>query len=354
MSQSASVVFVETITKKKVLILYTGGTMGMKKGANGALGCVPGYLTAQIQSNFSEILVDEMPTFTVKEYAKLLDSSCMSCEHWVQIASDIELNYDDYDGFVVIMGTDTMAYASSAVSFMLENLSKPVIFTGSQVPFCEVYSDARRNLIGALIFASRDVFLEVCIFFGDKLLRANRSVKVNSVALTGRYISHIVKFTYYYLCLAFDSPNYPALAVLGSYIEERRELALPHPEKPLPLIVHKELDAKIIVLKLVPGSDDDSILTLVEHARKLKAIVFELYGTGNGPSHKEVLIKAIRLARQKGIVCVAISQCLQGGVSLESVCMYSEDIVIIIITGHDCNYMHIVFHGPGIQECGYY
>ena len=293
----------------------------MKKGADGALCCVPGYLTAQIQSNFSEILVDEMPTFSVKEYSKLLDSSCMSCEHWVQIVTDIELNYNEYDGFVIIMGTDTMAYASSAVSFMLENLSKPVIFTGSQVPFCEVYSDARRNLIGALIFASRDVFLEVCIFFGDKLLRANRSVKVNSVALSGMTDgceSYVVYCMMGYF-IAFDSPNYPALAVLGAYIEERRELALPRPEKPQPLIVHKELDAKIIVLKLVPGSDDESILTLVEHARKLKAIVFELYGTGNGPSHKEVLIRAIRLARQKGIVCVAISQCLQGGVSLESV-----------------------------------
>ncbi len=232
----------------------------------------------------------------------LIDSSCMGVDHWVKIVEDIEENYDTYDGFVVIMGTDTMSYASSALSYMLENLAKPVIFTGSQVPFCEVYSDARRNLIGALIFASRTTFKEVCMFFNDRLLRANRSVKVNSVSLS-----------------AFDTPNYPPLARLGAYIEEYEELRFNKSDPPGPLIVHKTLDAKIIVLKLVPGFDDQSITALVRHSKQLKGIILEMYGTGNGPSHKKELMDAIKYARERGIVCVGVSQCLHGGVTLESV-----------------------------------
>jgi L-asparaginase len=167
--------------KRKVLILYTGGTMGMKIQNDGTLAPERGYLSARIKE-MPEIGRSEMPDFTIKEYVPLLDSSMMGPCDWVKIATDIEENYLKYDGFVVIMGTDTMAYASSAVSFMLENLGKPVIFTGSQIPFCEVYNDARRNLIVSIIFAMCSEFPEVCILFNDKLLRANRSVKVNSVA----------------------------------------------------------------------------------------------------------------------------------------------------------------------------
>jgi len=294
-------------SRKSVLIIYTGGTMGMKKGPDGSLSPVAGYLTEQIKYNFTEMQREEMPRFEIIEYAKLLDSSCMGCEDWVSIVTDIENNYDKFDGFVVLMGTDTMAYTSSACSFMLEHLAKPVIFTGAQVPFCEVYSDARRNLLGAMIFAARNTFSEVCVFFDDKLLRANRTVKVNSSQLA-----------------AYESPNFPFLASIGAYVEEREELALPMPT--LPLVVHKSLEAKIIVLKLVPGFDDESVYVLVEHSRNLKAIVFEMYGTGNGPSHKEVLIDAIKLAHTKGILCVALSQCLRGGVSLESVSDHGMDI----------------------------
>jgi L-asparaginase len=290
--------------------------MGMKKGPDGSLSPVAGYLTEQIKYNFSEMQREEMPLFDILEYEILLDSSCMGCEDWVKIVTDIEKNYEKYSGFVVLMGTDTMAYTSSACSFMLENLSKPVIFTGAQVPFCEIYSDARRNLLGAMIFAARNTFPEVCIFFNDKLLRANRTVKVNSSQLA-----------------AYESPNFPALASLGAYVEESVELALPKGEGPL--IVHHSLEAKIIVLKLVPGFDDESVYILVEHSRNLKAIVFEMYGTGNGPSHKEVLIDAIRLAHKKGILCVALSQCLRGGVSLESYSMGREFKNAGVVSGGD-------------------
>ena len=198
--------------KKKVLILYTGGTMGMRLQEDGTLAPERGYLTARIRE-MPETSRAEMPDFIIKEYLPLLDSSLMGPCDWIKIATDIEENYLKYDGFVVIMGTDTMAYCSSALSFMLENLGKPVIFTGSQIPFCEVYNDARRNLIVSIIFAVSSEFPEVCILFNDKLLRANRSVKVNSVALD-----------------AYTSPNFPPLASLGAFINERKDLALPQPK----------------------------------------------------------------------------------------------------------------------------
>lgn len=173
------------------------------------------FLTKHI-NELPEFRHAEMPQYTIMEYSPLLDSSCMLPEHWVQIASDVEANYLLYDGFVIIMGTDTMAYASSALSFMLENLAKPVIFTGSQIPIAEVYSDARRNLIVSAIFAASSSFNEVCIFFGENLLRANRSIKLDSLGLH-----------------AFSSPNMPALATLGVHLEEARELMLPVPRIPL-------------------------------------------------------------------------------------------------------------------------
>ena len=184
-------------------------------------------------------------------------------QDWIKIANDIESHYLQFDGFVVIMGTDTMAYASSALSFMLENLGKCVVFTGSQIPFCEVYNDARRNLIVSIIFAISSEFPEVCICFNDKLLRANRAIKVNSIGLN-----------------AYESPNFPPLATLGAFINENKELALPPPRGPFR--VHKTLEAQVIVLKLVPGFDDECIHAMVKYSTSLKAIVLEMYGTGNG------------------------------------------------------------------------
>jgi L-asparaginase len=195
-----------------------------------------------------------MPEFTIMEYDPLLDSSCMGPKDWIKICQDIEENYLNYNGFVVIMGTDTMAYAASAVSFMLENLGKPVIFTGSQIPYCEVYNDARRNLLVSIIFAAVSEFPEVCICFHDSLFRANRTSKVDSSSLA-----------------AFDSPNFPALATLGAFINERRDLALPQPRGPFH--AHKVLESNVIVLKLVPGFDDESIFALVNGSKNLKVIL---------------------------------------------------------------------------------
>ena len=304
--------------KKRVLILYTGGTMGMRARPDGSLAPEAGFLTGEI-NKAPEMHRPEMPTFTIKEYDPLLDSSCMGPADWSKIAHDISSTYLDYDGFVVIMGTDTMAYAASALSFMLENLGKTVVFTGSQIPFCEVYNDARRNLLVSIIFAITDDFPEVCICFNDRLMRANRTVKVNSVGLN-----------------AFDSPNFPPLATLGAFINERKELALPQPRGPFR--VHAQLEAKVIVLKLVPGFDDECIHALVEHSTQLKAIVLEMYGTGNGPvdhSGKGTLVDAIQKAKSKKIVVVAVSQCIQGGVSLDVYSMGLEFKKAGVISGGD-------------------
>ncbi len=285
--------------RKRVLILYTGGTMGMMPGSEGSLEPVAGYLTNEIKKA-PELFRQEMPVFDIKEYDPLIDSSAMGPLHWIQIATDIENAYYDYDGFVVIMGTDTMAYAASALSFMLENLGKTVVFTGSQIPFAEVYNDARRNLIVSLIFCVQDDFPEVCICFNDRLLRANRTVKVDSVGLA-----------------AFDTPNFPPLATLGVYIMQRKELARPPPKGAFR--VHKKLTASIIVIKLVPGFDDECIATLVEYSTKLKAIVLEMYGSGNAPTgSKSEFINILAKAKAKGIVVVGCSQCLTGGVTLGS------------------------------------
>ena len=294
---------IDAASTKSVLILYTGGTMGMRVNEDGALAVATGYLTERI-NELPEMTRPEMPKYVIKEYSPLIDSSLMGPEHWAQIATDIAENYHEFDGFVVIMGTDTMAYASSALSFMLENLGKPVIFTGSQIPFCEVYNDARRNLICSVIFAASSDFAEVCIFFNDRLLRANRSVKISSSALS-----------------AFDSPNFPPLATLGTQIYPNLDLILPPPRGPFK--IHKYLDAKVLVLKLVPGFDDECIQATVRHSTKLRAIVLEMYGTGSGPSTKQSLLDAIKEARDKGIFVVATSQCLRGGVSLETVTIHT-------------------------------
>jgi L-asparaginase len=210
----------------------------------------------------------------------------------------IESEYFNYDGFVIIMGTDAMAYAASALSFMLENLGKAVVFTGSQIPFAEVYNDARRNLIASVIFAASQELNEVCLFFKDTLLRGNRSTKVNSFGLD-----------------AFSSPNFPPLATLGVNVTLRKDLTLSPPKGAFR--VHKEMlpNLGIIVVKLLPGFNDEPLTTMVKQSTTLKALILEMYGTGNYPvSKKKGLLDTLQIARSKGIIVIALSQCPRGSV----------------------------------------
>eukprot|EP00903_Cladosiphon_okamuranus_P020856 g19154.t2 len=285
--------------KPTVLVINTGGTLGMRKDSSGGLAPVPGYFTSQMLQMEDLATADDMPFFDIVEYDPLLDSSCFQPSDWVQIAVDIGRAYQHYDGFVVCMGTDTMAYAASALSFMLENLGKTVVFTGSQIPLAEVYNDARRNVIVAITIAGNQEIPEVCLFFCDRLLRANRAVKVDSLALA-----------------AYDSPNFPPLGQLGVTMRYRRDIILAPPRGPFR--VHTKMDSRVVVVKLVPGFDDDVLKALVEHCTALRAVVLELYGTGNSPSRREDFVQFVKGAKAKGILVVAVTQCLRGGVSLST------------------------------------
>ena len=287
--------------RKRVLVLCTGGTLTMapdpEKG--GALAPVEGAVTAYMRE-MRELHADNMPEVVAHEYSPFFDSSDMGPADWALLANDIKANYLHFDGFVVLMGTDTMAYAATALSFMLENLGKPVVFTGSQIPLCEPYNDARRNLIMALIFASRDTINEVGIFFHDRLLRACRATKVNTHRL-----------------MAFDSPNLDPLARIGISIDENEHLALPTVRGALR--VHDRMDTRLLTIRLVPGFDDGIIRQMIEAGRELgtlRTLVLQLYGTGNIPSVKEDFINVLSDASDNGMLVVASTQCFTGSVML--------------------------------------
>jgi len=188
------------LPRKKIYVAYTGGTIGMKKSAQGYVP-VAGHLS-QCVENMPEFFRDEMPEFTINEYCPLMDSSNMAPSDWVTIARDIEQNYADYDGFVILHGTDTMAYTASALSFMLQNLSKPVIVTGSQIPLAALRSDGQTNLLNSLYVAANYPIPEVGLFFNNTLYRGNRSTKADANGFN-----------------AFASPNYPSLLEAGIQIQ---------------------------------------------------------------------------------------------------------------------------------------
>ncbi len=278
---------------KKVLILYTGGTIGMTRGENGYTPQKGKFLEAL--HAISDLSSPALPQWDLLELDTLLDSSNMTVREWNEIASVLCEQYDKYDGFVVLHGTDTMAYTASALSFMLEDLSKPVILTGSQIPLCEVRSDGRENIITSLLIAASDEVQEVCLYFGGKLLRGNRATKYSADGL-----------------IAFVSPNCGSLADAGIEIVYNRPLLRRSEKKKL----HLQLldDIPIGVLKVFPGihfSLFESIMT-----EKLKGIVIETFGAGNIPGNGNALLPIIEKAYRNGTVLTVCSQCPQGSVVL--------------------------------------
>ncbi len=279
--------------KKRILIIYTGGTIGMVRTENGYApkeGWFRGALDA-----IPALHADEMPDWELHEMSPLLDSSNMTVNEWNEIAKLIAARYDDYDGFVVLHGTDTMAYTASALSFMLENLGKPVVLTGSQIPLCEVRSDGRDNLIPSVLIAADEYVHEVSLYFGGQLLRGNRATKYSADGL-----------------IAFVSPNYPPLAEAGISIRYRKSALLPPPEGRLRLQTLENVP--IGVIKVFPGiqfSLFESIMT-----EKLRGIVIETFGAGNIPGDGNALLPIIRRAFANGTVLTVCSQCPQGAVSL--------------------------------------
>lgn len=281
--------------RANVLIIYTGGTFGMTYDQDGVL----------IPFDFGLIL-EHLPTLknlalslTVISFENPIDSSNIDPAHWQVLGKIIHDNYNDHDGFVVLHGTDTMAYTASALSFMLEGLNKPVICTGAQLPIMEPRSDARENLITALELASakkdgKPIVPEVCIYFDYELLRGNRSKKVESMQFD-----------------AFDSGNYPPLAKAGVKLDYNFSVIRPHREQKLTF--HSKIDTNISILKLFPGIPQTTIQAILE-TKSLKAVILETYGSGNAPT-SEVLLKALKKAIDKGVIVLNISQCSGGMVT---------------------------------------
>ncbi len=281
--------------KKRVYIAYTGGTIGMRRRQ---LGYVPeAHYLAEQMATLPELNGAEMPQYRVHEYEPLLDSANMTPQDWLKIAQDITANYDDYDGFVVLHGTDTMAYTASALPFMLQGLQKPVILTGSQIPLCEVRNDARENLITSMIIAANYPIPEVCLYFGNKLLRGCRSVKVNATGFE-----------------AFASPNFPPLGTVGIDIVVNWERVLPTASPAGPLEVTALTDVRVGTLRLFPGIPAEIVGNVLKPP--VKGLVLETYGLGNGPDKNDRLLNTLRVASDRGVVIVNCTQCLTGAVSL--------------------------------------
>ncbi|WP_207428141.1 asparaginase [Pedobacter sp. SYSU D00535] len=280
----------------KVLIIYTGGTIGMVNDK--ATGVLRPLDFAHIHENVPEL--KRLPyQITVHSFNEIIDSSNMSPAIWVELATLVEENYDLYDGFVILHGSDTMAFTASALSFMLEGLNKPVIFTGSQLPIGEIRTDAKENLITALEIASAKLngkarVPEVCIYFDFQLFRGNRAFKYNSA-----------KFE------AFRSPNYPVLAEAGVHL--RYNDASIRKCDDCIFKVHKRLVNSITVLKLYPGISKETVSAIVNS--KTEAIILETFGAGNTMTEKWFL-DCLESAIKGGKVILDISQCKVGTVEL--------------------------------------
>lgn len=279
--------------KKNILIINTGGTISCIKTSTG-YAPLPGYVEKIMQS-MPILKHPDMPAFFIKEYMPLLDSSNMELQDWNGIAQDIADNYRQYDGFVILHGTDTMAYTASILSFMLENLNKPIILTGSQIPLSEVRNDAADNIITSLWLCAHQPFNEVCIYFNNRLLRGNRTTKVSAQNF-----------------LAFDSPNYPYLAAIGTQIQLHTELLLPPPTSAFHL--QKIKPAAIANFRIFPGFSLDTLAFLLQ--QPLQGLILETYGAGNAPNNNPHLLTLLAEASKRGIILVNCTQCQQGYVEM--------------------------------------
>lgn len=297
--------------KKHIYIAYTGGTIGMQSSQRG-FEPVAGFL-GQCLAEMPEFHRAEMPDFTLHEYPDLIDSSDMSPTDWQRIADDIASHYQQYDGFIILHGTDTMAYTASALSFMLEGLSKPVIVTGSQIPLAELRSDGRTNLLNALYIAANYPIAEVTLFFNNQLMRGNRSRKVDADGFN-----------------AFASPNYPVLLEAGIEIEVKAGKITPpqHTE----LKVSPMLPQPIGVITLYPGISADVLRNTLQ--QPVKALILLSYGVGNAPQNP-ALMAELRQAEAQQILVLNCTQCVHGKVNMQG---YVNGQVLAecgVVSGHD-------------------
>ncbi len=288
-----------TKNKSSILIIYTGGTIGMKAD--------PADQTLK-PFDFSQILeeVPELSKFACRidsyTFAPLIDSSDVEPAMWQRLACVIRDRYADYDGFLVLHGTDTMSYSASALSFMLDGLDKPVIFTGSQLPIGVPRTDGKENLISAVEIASaktpdgKAMVPEVCIFFGAKLMRGNRTTKVSAEQFD-----------------AFGSPNLPPLAEAGISIRYNLPL-IRRPSPGVPFSIDTRLDTRVSILKIHPGITPQVVKNILL-GEETRAVIIETYGSGNAPT-KPWFLDIVRQARSMGKVLVNVTQCPSGCVNM--------------------------------------
>ena len=302
----------------KILLIYTGGTIGMQKDFE--TGALKAFNFSKLLQRVPELKLLDCAIETIS-FENPIDSSNISPKSWVAIAEVIEQNYTAFDGFVVLHGSDTMSYSASALSFMLENLGKPVIFTGSQLPIGDLRTDAKENLITAIQIASlqengKPVITEVGLYFEYKLYRGNRTTKISAEHFN-----------------AFTSPNYPFLIESGVHLKVNKDLLLPLDENQ-PLRVHKVFDNNVVIIKMFPGINQKVLRTLV-HIPDLKGIVLETYGSGNAPT-EEWFIELLQKAIISGIHIVNVTQCSGGSVNMGKYETSSELKKIGVISGKDC------------------
>lgn len=282
----------------RILLIYTGGTIGMIKDYES--GALKAFNFNELLQNIPELQILEHEIETIS-FEEPIDSSNMNPGYWIKIAEIIEENFDAYDGFVVLHGSDTMSYSASALSFIFENLSKPIIFTGSQLPIGDLRTDAKENLITSIQIAGlqkngRPVISEVCLYFEYKLYRANRTTKINA--------EHFQ---------AFASMNHPPLAESGVYLSVNYK-ALWKPNRKQKTKIHKHLNDEVLILKMFPGISESTVSHILSKKR-LKGVVLETYGSGNAPNDKWFM-DLLREHIKNGLRIVNVTQCIAGSVMM--------------------------------------
>ncbi|MDT0647035.1 asparaginase [Zunongwangia sp. F260] len=304
-------------TKARILLVYTGGTIGMIKDYD--TGALKAFNFDELLQNIPELklLEHEIETLSFKDP---LDSSNMNPDGWLQIAETVEENYDKYDGFVILHGSDTMSYTASALSFMFENLGKPIIFTGSQLPIGDLRTDAKENLITSIQIAGlrkkgKPVISEVGLYFEYKLYRANRTTKINA--------EHFQ---------AFASPNYSPLAESGVYLSVH-ETDLWKPDRKQKLKLHRHLDNDILILKMFPGISKSTVEHMLSK-ENLKGVILETFGSGNAPND-EWFLNILKEKISLGLRIVNVTQCIAGSVTMGQYETSMELKKIGVVSGKD-------------------
>ena len=304
-------------TSANILLIYTGGTIGMVKDFE--TGALKAFNFDELLQNIPELKLLEHHIDTVS-FERPIDSSNMKPAFWLQIAEIIEERYEDYDGFVVLHGSDTMSYSASALSFMFENLSKPVIFTGSQLPIGDLRTDAKENLITSIQIAGlqkngKPVITEVGLYFEYKLYRGNRTSKINA--------EHFQ---------AFASPNYPPLVNSGVHLAVN-DTALWHPNNRRKMKLHKGLNDEIALIKIFPGINR-SLLEHILSKEGLKGVILETYGSGNAPT-EDWFVELLKNSISRGVVIVNVTQCIGGSVSMGQYETSTQLKKIGVVSGKD-------------------